>query len=189
VWPWGHLAVGYLAYAGLTDRRFRRAPDGLAVVVCAFGTQFPDLVDKPLAWSLGVIPNGRSLAHSALVATVVIVLVGWYLRSRDRGTLAVAFGLGYYSHLVADAFAPFLAGRWDELAFLGWPLLPPVQYAGPKSFYGHFAELARELAAGHVSAYFAFQLVLVVLALGLWVRHGYPGLGVFRSRPTGQPGE
>ena len=187
MWPWGHLAVGYLVYAGVLDRRFRRSPGGLAVLVVAIATQLPDLVDKPLAWRLGVIPHGRSLAHSVLVATVVILVVWWVLRSAGRGDLAVAFGVGYASHLAADAIRPALAGEWAQLAFLGWPLFALPPDADTTGVVAYFVTLARELAAGEVSWFFLAQLALVVLAAASWAAHGYPGVDVLRrSRRVGE---
>jgi hypothetical protein len=59
MWPWGHLAVGYLLSAGAAYLRDHSSPRGLAVVALAAGTQLPDLLDKPLAsaipLSLGVL--------------------------------------------------------------------------------------------------------------------------------------
>ena len=186
MWPWGHLAVGYLAYALVLDRRLRRPPGEVAVVVLVAATQLPDVVDKTLAWNLGVLPHGRSLAHSALVATIVVAIVGAYLASRDRRSIAVAFGVGYYSHLVADSYAAAVTGRWAELAFLGWPLLTPPDSSGPASVVQRFAALADELAAGDVSAFLAVEFVLVVLAVALWASHGFPGLRVLRRVRPGR---
>ena len=64
MWPWGHLAVGYLVYSGLSRWRFGRLPGSVATLAVALGTQLPDLVDKPLAWTVNVLASGRSLAHS-----------------------------------------------------------------------------------------------------------------------------
>lgn len=180
MWPWGHLAVGYLLYAAIVDRRLRRTPGELAVVVLAFATQLPDLVDKPLAWHLGVVPHGRSLAHSALVATAVVLLVGWVLRGRGRRDVAVAFGVGYYAHLAADAVEPFLTGDWGELFFLGWPVIPAPDGLDSAGIVEFFLALARDLAAGDVPAFFAAELGIVVLAAALWARHGFPGLATLR---------
>ena len=180
MWPWGHLAVGYLLYSAAVDRRLRRTPGELAVVVLAFATQLPDLVDKPLAWHLGVVPHGRSLAHSALVATAVILLVGWALDRRGHRNLALAFGVGYYAHLAADAVEPFLTGDWGELFFLGWPLIPAPEGLDSTSIAEFFLALFRDLAAGDVPAFFTAQLILVVVAAALWARHGFPGLATLR---------
>ena len=60
MWPWGHLALGYLLHSPLARARFGRPPTDRATLLLVIGTQLPDLVDKPLAWWLGVLPAGRS---------------------------------------------------------------------------------------------------------------------------------
>jgi hypothetical protein len=61
-------------------------------------TIFPDLVDKTLAWVMGVTPSARYMAHSlaavALSSGLVAVLGG-----RRRG---FSFGASYLTHLVCD---------------------------------------------------------------------------------------
>lgn len=183
MWPWGHLAVGYLAYAVALDRRLRRPPGAAAVVLLAVATQLPDVVDKTLGWYLGVIPNGRALAHSVLVAALAVALVGAYLRSRERGGLALAFGVGYVAHLAADAFQPAVEGRWADLAFLAAPLLPQAEEPGAAGILERFAALAGQLAAGEVPPFLALEFGLVLLAAALWVAHGAPGLRRVRSSP------
>lgn len=176
MWPWGHLAVGYLVYAGLAKWRFDRPPGDLETVILILATQIPDLIDKPLAWTVPVLPNGRSLGHSAFIALALIGLIGWAAKRHGRHDLGWAFGIGYVSHLLTDGLGPFLAGRWAELAFLVWPVLPPVEYSGPKSIVERFAVLAGELAVGDISGMLAFQFLLVVLAGVLWTHHECPGL-------------
>jgi hypothetical protein len=61
MWPWEHLAVGYLLYS-VSCVLWGRYPTRIGVAALAFGTQFPDLVDKPLGWWLGVLPSGQSFA-------------------------------------------------------------------------------------------------------------------------------
>ena len=48
MWPWEHLTIGYLAYSLLSRLAWRRPPTVGTAITVAFGTQFPDLVDKPL---------------------------------------------------------------------------------------------------------------------------------------------
>lgn len=174
MWPWGHLAVGYACYSAFARVRYGRGPTGLPALAAVFGTQFPDLVDKPLAWSFGVLPSGRSLAHSLLVAGVVLLLVGIYCRRRDHSELAVAFGVGYCSHLAGDAIGPVLAGRYAFASFLAWPLLPPPPYGDEGGFLAHFASLD---FSPWVLAQFGLALAVTIL----WVLDGAPGLGVFGS--------
>jgi len=124
MFPWTHAAFGYLLLVGLAvllRRRVSRAE--LAAVVVA--TQLPDLVDKPLAWYFNVLPSGRSLAHSLLVAvplSVAVLAVAWY---RSHAEVGVAFGLGYLSHLFGDIDGALSPPDPEKLTFLLWPVLPP----------------------------------------------------------------
>ena len=42
------------------------------------GSQFPDLIDKPLALELGLIPSGRVFTHSLPTAMPVLLVIAWY---------------------------------------------------------------------------------------------------------------
>jgi membrane-bound metal-dependent hydrolase YbcI (DUF457 family) len=127
VFPLGHATLGYLLYvpfALLTDRRL---PYGLTLGVLLVGTQFPDLVDKPLAF-VGVLPTGRTLAHSLLFAVVLLVVLRSVTRRYGRPNLTIPFAFGYLSHLLGDVVVPLMAGRIGELTFLLWPVLPSPEY-------------------------------------------------------------
>lgn len=125
--PWTHAAVGYLLLVGLWLALGRRVSKAELVAVLV-GTQLADLVDKPLAWWFGVLPAGRSLAHSLLFAvplTALVVGVAWRRRHPEVGA---AFGLGYLSHLAGDVYVAVYYWRVEEFTFLLWPLLPPYPY-------------------------------------------------------------
>jgi len=88
MYPLAHLAASLLlneAYRG--DR-------GSA----AAGAIVPDLIDKTLAWVLGVTPSGRHAAHS-LAGASVLTLATLRFAGRRRG---LSFGASYLCHLVAD---------------------------------------------------------------------------------------
>ena len=176
MWPWGHLAVGYLLYSFFVHASARRAPGGYATVALALGTQFPDLVDKPLAWTFGVLPNGRSLAHSLVIAVVLLALLVVLFRRLNRGTVATAFAVGYLTHLFGDALDPLLAGDFYSLGFLAWPLVAPIEYETEQSFVAHLQELS---PAALVSDEGLFALLMVVL----WLYDGAPGLRVVAAIP------
>ena len=163
--PWTHAVFGYLLLVliGISLRRRLSRAELLAVLV---GTQLPDVVDKPLAWSLSVLPSGRSLAHSLLVAVplcVVVLAVAW---RRSHPEVGVAFAVGYASHLVGDTYVAAYYWRPEELTFLLWPLLPPYPYDDFTGFTDFLIrlEVTRELlvffalAAG-VGVVFAVQFV------------------------------
>lgn len=177
MWPWGHLAVGYLLYAAYSRLRYRIRPGEATAVAAALGTQFPDLVDKPLAWTVPILPSGRSFAHSLLTATVVIALVTWLANRRASPKVGPAFAIGYLSHLLTDGIAPFLSGDVSKLTYLGWPLLPPPDYGVEKGFIAHFARL-------EPSAVVSFQGILAACTVLLWVRDGAPGIRTLRLGAT-----
>lgn len=169
MWPWGHAAAGYLLLSLSRRRADGRPPAGVAAVAVGVGTLAPDLVDKPLAWTAEVLPNGRSLSHSALTAALVCTLL--WLASRDAEDRRVvgAFAVGYWSHLAADAVGPLLDWELDRLSYLGYPLVP----APPK---GPAAGFLAQLRTLDLTPLLGLELLLVALALVAWHRDGYPGL-------------
>ena len=174
MWPWGHLAVGYLCYRLLSRRLFDRPPSDVATLLVLLGTQFPDLVDKPLAWTAHLLPSGRSLGHSLLTAVVVCALVGAYARHRGRSSFGLAFAVGYVSHLFADALLPVLEGQYRYVAYLGWPLTDLPPYDTGVGFFERFVNM-------ELSLFMLFELGLVAFALVLWVSDGHPGTAALRG--------
>jgi hypothetical protein len=140
VLPLGHAALAYLLYTSHVFSRTRRRPQYLALVPLAIGSQFPDLVDKPLAY-LGVLTYGRSLAHSVFTFVLVSGVVWWgatTLRTRWpdtswqgrlRGLTPVAFASGYLSHLLGDLYGPAAAGSTD-VRFVLYPVYVIPRAAG-----------------------------------------------------------
>jgi membrane-bound metal-dependent hydrolase YbcI (DUF457 family) len=174
MWPWGHLAFGYILYSAFVRVRRGRSPEGSAALLAAFATQLPDLIDKPLAWTFGLLPSGRSLAHSLLAATLLIALVWLYCRRHDRPALPAAFAVGYLSHLAGDAIGPVLAGDYVFLSFLAWPLTPPPPYGNEGGFLAHFAGIG-------LTPLFLAQVGLTLSVVALWAFDGAPGLRQVRS--------
>jgi hypothetical protein len=172
--PWGHAAVGYLLYSFVARLRDRFPLDGWAVVALGLGTQFPDLVDKPLAWSFAVLPTGRSLMHSALTMTLVGAVLLYVAHRRNRETVAWAFLAGYASHLVADAVAPLSRGDVHEIHYVVYPLLPLPEPEHDYSFIDFFLTL-------ELTPLTTLGLVLTGVALVQWHRDGHPGLAVLRG--------
>lgn len=167
MWPVGHAAVAYLCYSG--HRTYSGLPPGqTAVIALLIGSQFPDLVDKPLAWQFNILTTGRSLAHSLFVLLPLVFILYALARRRGQETTAVAFGIGAISHTFADA-VPALWGT-DEAAFLLWPWLSITPYEG-----GSPAIMGLLLDSLGDPFFFA-EFVLGVVAIVLWRRDGYPGL-------------
>ena len=170
MWPWGHVALGYLLYVVYVWTVTRDRPTGMGVIALLVGTQTPDLIDKPLAWYFHVLEYGRSLAHSVLTGGLILLAVVWYLRRQGHRTAAAAFAVGYLSHLVGDSYTFVLAGTWENLAFLVWPLLPIPN--AETELEGLFAHLARLDA----SAVYSEGVLLAGGVFLLWLYQGAPGL-------------
>ncbi|TKX84624.1 metal-dependent hydrolase [Halorubrum sp. SS5] len=168
--PWGHLAVGYLCLSLAIRVRYRVPPRGPAAIAVAIGTQLPDLIDKPLAWRFGIIPSGRSLAHS-LVFLAGLAAVAWVLATRyDRRLEASAFVGAALSHVLADMLPAALAGEWTRLGALLWPITPVYQYPDELDYtiIGFFLELEPAALASP-------ELGITVVAMVVWVYDGTPG--------------
>lgn len=190
MWPWGHLAVGYLCYVFSIRVRGRGEQTLFTLLAVTFGSQFPDLIDKPLAWSFALLPSGRSLAHSLLTAAVVIGIAYWVGRRVHRVEPVVAFGIGYLSHSLVDlgpeVVGGLLQGDLGQLqwtTYLLWPLLASPPYPNDSSFLAHFTAFSFD-------PYVIAQFILVGVALGVWVGTGMPGVTAVRKRvyPRLRPG-
>lgn len=188
MWPWGHLAVGYLLYA--TYRRYwiDRVPDGWPVVALAVGAIAPDLVDKPLTYSIGILPAGRSLAHSMLVVVVVVFACIWTARRMGVEEVGVAFAIGYASHPFADGLEPVVQGDWPALAFLAWPLVPSPP-DDVRSFAHHLQELMAAIEGLQLETFltpwtdlFVLELWLVGVVAAVWLSHGAPPVNTLGGR-------
>lgn len=165
MWPWGHLAFGYVGYLLVRPAAIRKA-DRVAVLAALFGSQFPDLVDKPLAWGFAALPSGRSLAHSVFALVVVSAVVWAVAVEYDRREAAVAFPVGYVTHLVGDAVVPVYEGSYGELSYLLWPLLPAPDYDEPTG-------LLEALAVFGSPELTALFLAEVAVAVGVGLLCGY----------------
>ncbi|MFP8953800.1 metal-dependent hydrolase [Natrialbaceae archaeon A-arb3/5] len=184
MWPWGHLAVAYLLYTAYTHRRFERPPLALPAIALAVGSQFPDLIDKPLAWTFGVLPGGRTLGHSLLFAAVLVPIVYTVAARFESRDVGLAFIIGHLSHLLADVPPSALTGDLSGTEFLLWPLVeqPPEDSVG-----GILDAIVHYYAMG---PYELFQFGLFVVAALVWYRDGMPGFGYVRSivdRRAGTP--
>lgn len=181
--PWEHLLFGYVSYSVLSRVAWSRPPSDKSALAVALATQMPDLVDKPLSWTLGIIMTGYGPAHSVFVGLPGMMLVAGAARTRDR-LVAIAALVGYVSHLVTDVLA--LRANGPNFGRLLWPLAPQVPYESNISFIERF---------GTYVGIFLFQmmhpenLVLVlgyvaILSLGavLWVLDGTPGIRWLRHR-------
>lgn len=140
MWPWGHAAVGYVVATSVMLFSRGRPLTTREVVVVVVGTQIPDLVDKPLAWVVPVLPSGRSLGHSVLIWAIVsaILLVVAYRKQHLR--IASLLVLAYLVGILTDIPTAALGGDLSRATFLVWPILPPPTYDIEPSLVAHLAE-------------------------------------------------
>lgn len=180
MWPWEHLAVGYVLYSGYSRLRHDRSPGSDEAVVAVVASQAPDLVDKPLAWGLSVLPGGRTLGHSLLFGVPVLLAFAVLARRYDRPRLAAAAAVPYLSHVVTDALYPALVpDATVSFGFLLWPLFRGSGSAGT-GFLSRLTELLANFGMYATSpaglAYLAFDAVLLGAFVLLWVSDGLPGV-------------
>lgn len=181
MWPWGHVAVGYLAYS--LGRRLlgREPPTDLAVLVLLPASLLPDLVDKPLSWWLDLFPTGYAVGHSALVAIPLGLAALAAGVRRDRVGPATAFVVGYWSHLAGDVFSGVLLGDGPAYGVVLWPLVERAPYATEYGAVERGLVYLREFATAAATAERPLALIAVYLAPGclallLWLLDGGPGL-------------
>ncbi|ADQ69372.1 metal-dependent hydrolase [Halogeometricum borinquense DSM 11551] len=169
MWPWGHLAFAYVLYSSFFRLRYRLPPTWPGVALLALGSQAPDLIDKPLAWTLSLLPSGRSFAHSLVLGAVIVVVAVAIIRRLDLPG-EKAFVIGYYSHLVGDSYRSVLTGKFHELAFLLWPFAP--LNTGDEPTVGIVHYLLHVQLDGQVVMELGFAGVVVLW----WVLDGAPGV-------------
>lgn len=177
--PWEHAAVAYLCYTGYARWVEGGLPAGWAVLVVLVASQLPDLVDKPLAWQFGLFPSGRSVAHSVFVGGPLAagaVVVG---RRYGRPSLGAAFAIGYLSHLVTDAIPTYPGAGWSLESVL-WPLAthesPAAAMSGDNSATGYTVDVLLSAYPSLLAPEALIGLGLVVLAGGVWLADGRPGV-------------
>lgn len=182
MWPWEHAALGYLAYSLSRRARGHPPPAERPTVALLFGTQLPDLIDKPLSWGLGVFETGYALGHSLLLALPLGVLVGVAAMRTDRRAIGAGFVVGYWSHLAGDTVNALRYGDPPTLDPVLWPFVaqePYDQDLGLGRGVVYVGDLFDSLVATDSVVVLATYLLLPLGTLALWLLDGRPGLGVF----------
>jgi len=168
--PWGHLGVAYLAYTLVVRTLTGEPPRAWPAVALAVGSQLPDLIDKPLAWELGVLPAGRSLGHSLLFIGLVALAVRALIDAASVTTWA-AFVFGQLAHTLTDAAPLVLDGSFAELGYLLWPVTPLAPVPGELQ-----RDILTHILTTDVSPMRYVGLVAFLLAAMVWWRDGTPGI-------------
>src|SRR6056297_3162505 len=107
--PWTHAVVAYIGFSLASHVISRTAPTTRETALLAVGALLPDLIDKPLAWQLGVLQGGRTLGHSIFTAVPLSAAAVVVAARRGRPRLGLAFAAGYLLHLPGDIVPAYLA--------------------------------------------------------------------------------
>lgn len=160
----GHAAFAYLAFAVVRRVTGHEVDEAGVIPALVLGAVSPDLIDKSLAWGLGVLPGGRTLAHSAFTAVGVAAIAYWVGARAGRSSAGLAFAVGFVTHVIGDVYRTAFTSGTTGLLF--WPLGPVRIWSGSVSVPG-----SRTV-----------EWVLLGLAIVTWVAEGFPGRGL--SRPA-----
>lgn len=158
--PVEHFIIALIPVAFYMLFRRRCLPSLELTAVTFVGSQFPDLIDKPLALQLNLIPTGRVFMHSLPIAIPVWVFIVIYSWKTNRLRGGSAFVFASALHLIADNYPTVAAGQMPS--DLLWPFLsatprPHIPYwAGPMSINIHLYTLF-SVAVLSVTAYYFLQ--------------------------------
>lgn len=178
MYPWEHLLLGYLVYSVYVRARHGEPPDARGALAAGFGSQFPDLIDKPLAWTLGLIETGYGIGHSIFVSPVALVAGYAVGRRLGRSRIGIGFGIAYLSHLLSDVIYPIAFGRGVEPRVILWPARSPptsmLQSGLLQRTVHYFGRFSRDVSLGESWLYVAFQLGFAGTVVLLWWWDGAP---------------
>lgn len=179
--PWEHALLGYIGYSVLLRLGQYGPPTPVETATVVFGSVFPDLVDKPLAWQYNLFLSGHGFTHSLFVAVPVTAVVLLLARRYNERRVGGAFGIGYLLHLPADVLPNYLRGEGLPIDRVLWP----VRRSGSGYDDGFRAELlenlvsyggwiAEQVTSGSPDPYLFVLVGIAAIGLLLWVADGMP---------------
>lgn len=177
MWPWGHLGIAYLLYSFYSHKRLRRTPRLEPVLAVVIGSQFADLIDKPLAWWLNIFPTGRDFGHSLLFVIIVVLVIYITASVYNRVEAATAFIIAYLSHLFVDLPRRAFLGHPFGTEFLFWPILSHDTFQYSDRLFEPPAVI--ELVVTPFTdpfLFFILNIILFLFSLGVWYIDGCPGI-------------
>ncbi|MBX0324315.1 metal-dependent hydrolase [Halomicroarcula sp. F13] len=181
MWPWEHVAVGYLLYSGYVHLRYGESPGTLPALAVGFGALFPDLVDKPLAWTFELFPSGVSVAHSVFTATALSLAVVVLLGKLGHRAVGTGFSVAYLAHIPADAMYQVVVGNPLRLEAYLWPLVT-IQSSGQGGFLDnalyYFVRFLFFLGTPRGLLFLSLEVALLGTTLLVWWADDCPGLGI-----------
>lgn len=178
MWPWEHLAFGYLLLSFVQHVLVRDRVSGNDALLLAIGTQFPDIIDKPLAWSLHLLPAGV-LAHTIVIALPIVIAAIALASLLGRFSVGIAFAIGYLSHLVGDIVYPLFLGQELKFGIVLWPFVPhtpPDRVDFIENVVFYFQRYTTHIMSPEGLIYLSLEVSLLSLALLVWIIDGRPGV-------------
>lgn len=145
--PWSHLFVAVFPVIVYVALRHRRLPSALLIGAVATGSQFPDLVDKPLAWGVDILINGRMFMHSLVFAIPISAAVILIATKYGNTSLGSGFVVGYLLHIPGDFYTAFVGPEQYVPRNMLWPLLAPRPITEPE-FVTHPSTIQFSLVDG-----------------------------------------
>lgn len=139
--PHVHFFIALIPVVFFIFIQYRQLPSVELTAVTFVGSQFPDIIDKPLGAQLNLIPTGRVFIHSLPFAVPICIVILAYSWRTDRARGGVVFVYAYLSHLAADNYSALAAGRIPN--DLLWPFRPAIPrpsipyWAGPNEVTLH----------------------------------------------------
>lgn len=185
MWPWTHVAFGYVWYSVLVHLVLRRRPTDVPAILAGVSALLPDLVDKPLAWSIGATTTGYGPAHSVFVGVPLLALAAVGLWRRTRLEMGIALFVGYVSHLLGDIIFQYFDDGRIVTAVVSWPLGPGASEStgGILAHVVHYLRYyVHAIVMGEATTYVLVSIAIVVGVFALWIADGTPGLVVVTSR-------
>jgi hypothetical protein len=138
--PLEHFLAAFLPVLAFFLLRYRQLPSLGVVFVVFVGSQFPDLVDKPLSLA-NVIPWGRVFMHSLPFALPMAAVVLLYAVATDQQHLGGGFVFAYLLHIPGDWYGRLLSGEippdllWPIMSIPAHPDAPG--WGGPGDIYAY----------------------------------------------------
>lgn len=184
MWPWGHLAVAYLAFSLVSRAYDGKPPTGGPTLVLAVASQIPDLVDKPLSWGFDVFAQGYGVGHSVFFAAPAIAVALAYAVHVGRTRYGLALGVGWSAHLASDVLFGVVLGEGPAVRTVLWPLHRNPGYSVERGFFDRFqyylVRFAEEILEGEMTMYLVVYALLFTSVLAVWILDGYPVLRELR---------
>lgn len=161
MFPAEHLIVALIPTCMIIIGINRELPEPSVIGAVFLGSQFPDLIDKPLAFQFGAIPTGRVFIHSLPIALPFLIAVVMFGQRTNRLPLALVFSFALLTHLITDTHHLLIAPNPSLSPDLFWPLVKPVprpsvpHWAGPDKIIIHL---------------WTVWSILVLLWAGWWIK-------------------